>query len=197
MEHQENPRFNMHGYLIELDKHTLGWTWRKWEYAPGEEGKKRVICRRGSVQFMKMFPGLFPGTKGEAKPGVNPVNPVNSHGREAELKKTGVEFIFLYQGESTEESGFKTVKEAEQFHRLGTCPEWTFTDYWFAYDGSLGSWAMYDTFSGELQFTPAGALARLKSKETAGASSTAGRSRTGRFPGRTQYSAPVTESTYH
>ncbi|MCP5103360.1 MAG: hypothetical protein GY950_08275, partial [bacterium] len=36
---------------------------------------------------------------------------------------------------------------------------WDLTDYWFGFDRELNSWAMYDAFSGNLQFTPQGLTA--------------------------------------
>jgi hypothetical protein len=158
MEKSQNPRFNMQGYLIELDKQTHRWTWSKWEYRKDWEGKKRVIRRSGSLEFMKIFPTVLSASES----GVGNIKINNQEQMEAELKKTGVDFIFLYQGETLEERGFKTIAQAEAFHQLESCPQWNLTGYWFSFDWNMQSWAMYDAFTGELKFTPPSAVRRLK-----------------------------------
>ena len=155
------PRFNMHGHLIEFDNQNQCWTWSKWDYGKDWQGEDRVIRRRGTLEFMKMFPNVFPGI--EEEPGRGEIhNEIHDREQmETTLERTGIAFIFLHQGETMDENGFKNIEEAEAFYRLNSYPAWDLTEYWFGFDWNIRSWAMYDTFSGELQFTPAGAVKRL------------------------------------
>lgn len=139
-------RFNMHGHMIEYNKNNRTWTWSKWDYQV-RNGEKKVIRQTGTLQFQRMFPAVFEG-------GTENIKARNSEDIEKALTKRGVDFIFLYQGETTVEHGFKTVEEAERFHKLDTCPHWDLTDYWYAFDKQINSWAMYDAYTGTLQFTP-------------------------------------------
>lgn len=161
MEHMEQPKkkkFNMQGYLIEWDGKTNGWTWNKWEYTQSADGRNRVIRRRGGLEFMKIFPSLV--GKDDPNAVIPPV--FNRDQVDHALKKHGIDYIFLYQGETVEESGFHTVEEAERFYQLDSSPQWTLTRYWFAYDCNMRSWCMYDAGTGHVEFTPAMAEQRAK-----------------------------------
>lgn len=142
----KQTRYNLHGHMIEYDKRRRAWTWSKWDYAE-RNGEKKVVRRSGTLQFQKIFPSVFDG-------GAENIVARNSEEMEKALEIRGVDFIFLYQGETRFEGRFKTVEEAERFHNLHACPHWDLTDYWFGFDGNLNSWAMYDAFTGALQFTP-------------------------------------------
>jgi hypothetical protein len=142
----KQQRFNMHGHMIEYNKNNRTWTWSKWDYRV-QNGEKKVIRRSGSLQFQRMFPSVFMGETENIKAR-------NSEEIEKALSKRGVDFIFLYQGETTVEQNFKTVEEAQDFHNLHTCPHWDLTDYWYAFNEQINSWAMYDSYTGALQFTP-------------------------------------------
>jgi hypothetical protein len=154
----QKMRFNMQGYMIELDKKNHSWTWQKWEYASSSSGEKRVVRHKGGLEFMKMFRSLLGDT------GSNDTLPLISNQQEmaTALKKYGVDYIYLYQGETVVEEGFQTVEEAEAFYQLDRCSSWNLTDYWFAYDWNMQSWCMFDTYTGQLEFTPNQAENRLK-----------------------------------
>lgn len=155
----KQTRFNMQGYLIEFDAKTNRWTWNKWEYADSPGGR-RVVRRRGSLEFMKMMRALF-----DKEPYAEP--PLQSKEEmEKTLKKDGVDFVFLYQGEISAEDAFKTVEEAEKHHRLETYPMWDLTNYWFGYDDRKQTWAMYDAVTGQLEFTPQHAVQRLNNRRS-------------------------------
>jgi len=139
-------RFNMHGYMIEYNKHNRTWSWSKWDYQV-HNGMQKVVRFSGALQFQRMFPSVFVG-------GAENIKARNSEEMENALAKRGVDFVFLYQGDTTVEHNFNTVEEAENFHELHACPQWDLTDYWFAYNRQINSWAMYDAFTGTLQFTP-------------------------------------------
>jgi hypothetical protein len=148
----------MQGYLIELDPSNHSWTWNKWEYAYSPSGQKRVVRRKGGLEFMKMFRSLLGDTNTH-----EPLPSIRSQkDLEMALNKYGIEYIFLYQGETVDESGFSSVEEAERFYQLDTCTSWSLTDYWFAYDTGLQSWCMFDAYTGKLEFTPHQAEIRLK-----------------------------------
>jgi len=146
----QNLKFNMRNHLVEYDKKNHCWTWSKWDYKKDWEGKSRVIRRLGTLEFMKMFPTVFPNklkTQGIGKISGREQMEVN-------LEKWGIDFVFLHQGDTLEEKEFKNIEEAEKSHRLESYPQWDLTEFWFAFDWDIKSWAMYDTFSGKLQFTP-------------------------------------------
>jgi hypothetical protein len=157
MKELQNKRFNMQGYLIEFNNQTHGWTWIKWEYRKDWEGKKQVIRRSGSLEFMKIFPKLL-SVQGSI---VSHKNISNQEQLDSELRKNGVDFIFLHQGNTLEERSFKTIADAEKYYGLESQPLWNLTEYWFSYDWEMQSWAMYDAFTGELKFTPATAIKQL------------------------------------
>lgn len=142
----KQTRYNLHGHMIEYDKRSQAWTWSKWDYAK-RNGEKKVVRRGGTLQFQKIFPSVFDG-------GSENIKVHNAEEMENALEVKGVDFIFLYQGETRFEGRFKTVEEAEKFHNLHSCPHWDLTGYWFGFDGDINSWAMYDAFTGVLQFTP-------------------------------------------
>lgn len=153
MEYMEQPkkkRFNMQGYLIEWDAKTNGWTWSKWEYRRNIDGARTVVRHRGGLEFMKIFPSLV----GKDSPDTSVPPVFNRTQMEHALKKQGIDYIFLYQGETVDESSFETIEDAERYYRLDRCPKWTLTRYWFAYDWNMRSWCMYDSGSGDLEFTP-------------------------------------------
>jgi len=155
-------RFNMNDYLIELDVKNHRWTWSKWEYlvVPGQ--KKQVVCHRGGLEFMKMYPTLVSG--GDQMPTAT----ISSREElEVTLAKKGIEYIFLYQGETILGKNFQTVAEAESFHRLEQCRAWTLTDYWYAFDRKINSWCMYEVFTGQLEFTPASSERRIRKQQAA------------------------------
>jgi hypothetical protein len=161
MEYVEQPgkkQFNMQGYLIELDNKNQRWTWNKWDYTRDAAGRKRVVRHRGGLEFMKIFPSLVGG---HGSSGTVPAV-FNRTQMEKALQKHGVDYIFLYQGETVEESGFHTVEEAECFYRLDACPAWNLTRYWYAYDWNMQSWCMYDAGTGDREFTPASAEPRAE-----------------------------------
>ncbi len=142
----KQTRFNLHGHMIEYDKRRQAWTWSKWDYVE-QNGERKVIRRGGPLQFQKIFPSVFDG-------GSENIVARNAEEMGEALESRGVDFIFLYQGETQFEGRFKTVEEAQKFHNLHACPDWDLTDYWFGFDGNLNSWAMYDAFTGALRFTP-------------------------------------------
>lgn len=148
-------QFNMHGFLIEFDKKHLSWSWTKWDYVPSYDGGTRVVRLRGGLEFMKIFPTLIEGNK-QAMPVVRTTEEMDMV-----LKKHGVDFIFLYQGETRDEPGFCTVEEAQAFYGVTECPVWDLTPYWFSYHRGMNSWCMFDSFTGKLEFTPATASRRL------------------------------------
>lgn len=155
--------FNMCGYVIRFDTATHSWNWTKWDYADNgpADGNRRVVRRSGGLEFMKMFPSVF----GSTQPSGNAARVTEKEDMEAALKKQGVDFIFLYQGEVVEEE-FSSVKEAEKVNGVESFPMWELTHYWFSYDANIQSWAMYDALSGQLEFTPATAAKRLENKST-------------------------------
>jgi hypothetical protein len=138
--------------MIQYHEKNRTWTWSKWDYLE-QEGKKKVVRCSGTLRFQKIFQAVFEG-------GEEPVNARNSKDLKKTLKKNGVDFIFLYQGETKVETQFKTVEEAEKYYRLDVYPHWDLTDYWFGYNRKINSWAMYDAFTGTLQFTPQSLLAQ-------------------------------------
>ena len=151
----------MLGYLIEFDKKNLGWSWSKWEYAPTFDGGKRVVRHGGGLEFMKIFPTLVAGNDTNAT--ARPIRSVhNTEEIEVALKKHGVEYIFLYQGETVDENDFHTVEAAEAFYGLNKCAIWDLTAYWFGYNRNMNSWCMCDSFTGALEFTPASAERRMR-----------------------------------
>jgi hypothetical protein len=163
----------MQGYLIEFDKNNLTWTWNKWEYSTGTQGEKRVIRRSGSLEFMKMLPSVFDGKKEHTSSPTPIPSPIPSPIRNQEemdktLDKNGVSFVFLFQGQTREETRFKTTKEAEEFHELNSYPSWDLTDYWFGFDNRMRSWAMYDTYTGNMEFTPRTAEERIAARPIPG-----------------------------
>jgi hypothetical protein len=142
----KHVRYNMHGHMIEYDKKKRTWSWSKWDSAE-RNGEQKVIRRGGPLQFRKIFSSVVTGD-----PEYIPAR--NSEELEKVLVKQGLDFIFLYQGETIVEDRFKTVEEAEDYHNLHACPDWNLTDYWFGFNGELNSWAMYDAFTGALRFAP-------------------------------------------
>ncbi len=151
-------RFNMNGFLIEFDERNFKWTWTKWEYTYSTTGVKRVVRRKGGLEFMQMFRSLVGDESGtKALSQIRTQQEMTSV-----LKKNGIDYIFLYQGEICEENEFKTVSEAEIFYQLNYCTSWNLTDYWFAYDCSMESWGMFDVYTGKLAFTPDEVENRLK-----------------------------------
>jgi hypothetical protein len=88
-------RFNMHGHMIEYDKNNGTWTWSKWDYLE-RNGEKKVIRQTGALQFQRMFPSVF-------EFGTEDIKARNSEDMEKALTKRGVDFVFLYQGETKEE----------------------------------------------------------------------------------------------
>ncbi len=161
---KDKCKFNMQGFLIEFDKNNFTWTWNKWEYSTGTQGEKRVIRRSGSLEFMKMLPSVFNGKK-EHTPSPIPIpSPIRDQEEmDKTLDKNGVSFIFLFQGLTRAETQFKTTEEAENFYGVNSSPSWDLTDYWFAFDDRIRSWAMYDTYTGNMEFTPRTAEERLTS----------------------------------
>ncbi|MCP5047500.1 MAG: hypothetical protein GY940_10035 [bacterium] len=157
-------RFNMQGYLMELDVTNHRWTWNKWDYLQVQGEKKQVVRHKGGLEFMKIFPTLVDKKDtGDTVPEFR-----NKREMDSSLEKIGVEYIFLYQGESIIEKDFQTVEEAETFYRLVSCPAWNLTNYWFAYDGNLRSWCMYDACTGQMQFDASAVEKRLqKTKQAA------------------------------
>jgi len=157
-------KFNMQGYLLQLDTAHHRWSWMKWEYISGKDGRKQVVRRQGGLEFMKMHPAFFPGYTQLNSPLASAyINREN----DIALKQQGVEFVFLYQGETVIERDFDSIEAAESFYCLEDCPEWELTSYWFSYDEHIQSWGMYDVFTGDLSFTPAQAAERLKHQRTA------------------------------
>jgi hypothetical protein len=157
----KKQKFHMHGHLIEFDVAGGQWTWHKWEYVNGWEDEQRVVRRSGGIEFMKMMPSLFNNSK--QQPAIQ-----SKEQMETVLKKSGVDFIFLYQGQTTDEKQFKTVEEAEKYHGLESYRDWDLTEYWFSYDSGIQSWAMFDSFSGQLEFTPQSAVKRLNKSRPVG-----------------------------
>lgn len=156
---QSNIKYDMHGYLIEFNPSELSWSWSKWDYSVDFEGKMQVVRSSGLLEFKKMFPSVFEGKRENLS-----VN--NQEEMERALNRMGVEFIFLYQGERQFESQFRTVEEAEKFYGLEECQPWNLTDYWYCYDSSIRSWAMFNTFTGDIEFTPQSAAAAMLKPRT-------------------------------
>lgn len=141
----------MHGHMIEFNGQSNSWTWSRWDYGR-VNGMKQVVRHTGQLQFQKIFRNVVEDTNER-------VHARSGEEIEKSLKKKGVDYIFLFQGRTVVEEKFKTVEEAVKHHRLDRCPQWDLTDYWFGFDNQLNSWAMYDAFTGSLQFTP---QARMK-----------------------------------
>lgn len=152
-------RFNMQGHLIQLDKSNHRWTWTKWEYLQTSEGKEQVVRQSGGIEFMKIFPSLL-------SEGLNDMMPVFHNKREMDslLKKHGVDYIFLYQGETVVEKDFRSVEEAWEYYGLEEYPIWDVTDYWFAFDLINRSWCMYDATTGDMRFDAADLQRRMQKK---------------------------------
>jgi len=153
------PKFNMHGYLMEFNLNTHRWVWQKWVCIEKEGfgGEKKVVCRKGSLEFMKMFPSLFSFSNETDHRTVS-----DREEMESELKKQGVPFVFMYQWDTQEDTPFKSVEEAHRHHNLDRYPSWDLTEYWYSYDHRMQTWAMYDTFTGGLLFTPQRLLEKEK-----------------------------------
>ncbi len=145
-------RYNMHGHLIEYNKKNRSWTWSKWEAQDNGNGKE-VVRHSGPLQFKKLFRAVVEG-------GSEPVQAQTYAELEDALQKQGMDFIFLFQGQTRVEKDFKTTRDAELFYDLENCPHWGLTDYWFGFNRQMGSWAMYDAFTGSMQFTPQAVLNR-------------------------------------
>lgn len=188
MEKQELS-FNMHGYLIRLDLTTHSWSWTRWDYVESSSGNRKVVRRTGGLEFMKMFPTLvdYPGSETRG----NAITVTGREEMESTLKKHGVDFVFLYQGEMVDEKGLRTVEEAETINRLDTLPMWELTGYWFSYDHGIQSWAMYDALTGELAFTPSSAEKRLTNRENRGTQAYS------RVPVHTGYTKVPRSQSYH
>lgn len=147
----ENHRYNMHGRLIEFNAVSGAWSWSRWEYVNRNGG--RVVARHsGLLQFQKVFRSVVEDCRENVR--AESLDEI----RRA-LKKQGVDFIFLFQGAIELQEQFRTVEEAERYYHLDECEPWDLTDYWFGFDADLNSWAMYDTFTGALRFTPQGKMA--------------------------------------
>lgn len=176
----------MQGYLIEFNFQSHSWSWNKWEYQHSTDGMRQVIRQRGGLEFMKMFHSLVDGAT--LKAGIIQ----NQKQMDAALKKFGTEYIFLYQGETILERDFQTVEEAETFYQLEECPIWDLTDYWFAYDGKMESWCMFDASTGDQRFTPASKERQLRQQGT----TTAAVNRfTSNIPGNFSAKPPAAAST--
>lgn len=189
----KHSRFNMQGYLIEFDANTNRWTWNKWEYAEVPSGR-RVVRRRGGLEFMKMMRALFdkePCSKSQVK------RSRSKNELERILKNDGVDFIFLYQGETSAEDAFKTVEEAEKHYRLEACPMWNLTNYWFGYDCRMQTWGMYDATTGQLEFTPQHAAQRLNNHRGHSAAQPQPQNRISRVRGRRFRTQPAVEPVFH
>ncbi len=147
-------KFNMNGYLIQFDPKTLKWTWSKWDYMSSPNNSQRVVKKSGNIEFMKMFPSVFTGEKES--------HTVGSYKEmDSALKSNGVDFIFLYLGQTTEETNYNSVEEAEKSNGVDSSPLWSLTDYWFGFDEKKKTWAMYDASSGREEFTPQSATSPL------------------------------------
>ncbi len=139
-------RYNLHGYMVEYNQKNQLWIWSKWDYAD-DLGVKKVVRHSGLVQFKKIFPSVFEGKHEDIE--------VHSAAQlESALNERGVDYIFLFQGQSRMDERFDSIEEAERYYRLENCPHWNLTNYWFNYDKKIDSWGMYDAFTGALQFTP-------------------------------------------
>lgn len=149
---EKQQRYNMHGYMIEFDPQRGTWNWSKWDYRE-TNGKKQVVRHSGPLQFKRMFRSLLEG-------GSEPINARNAQELDQALQEKGVEFIFLFQGITEVDDRFETVEEAGKYFQLDACPHWDLTDYWFDFNREINSWAMYDTYSGDLQFTPGGVMSQ-------------------------------------
>ncbi len=148
--------YNLHGYMIEFNANNRLWTWNKWDYREGF-GEKKVVRHSGTLQFKKIFKSVFEG-------GNENITLRDGKQLEEALDDRGVDYAFLFLGETRVEERFSSVKEAEKFYNLDSCPHWDLTDYWFGFDWDINSWAMYDAFTGALQFTPDTLLAQRSNK---------------------------------
>ncbi|MCP4218779.1 MAG: hypothetical protein GY765_29375 [bacterium] len=146
----DRKKYNMHGHIIQYDEGLQAWTWYKWDLREGF-GKRELVRYSGTLQFKKLFPSVFPGVD-------QPVGVTPSRDIDAALEESGVDYVFLFQGDSRVETRFKSVEEAEKFHKVSSCEAWNLTDYWFGFDWRMHSWAMYDCGSGDIHFTPGSAI---------------------------------------